>query len=316
MPFSRRLLILVPFFILIMGTADKYSAIASLFVAPMLLLAQFSNASAVIAEPTDFSDSKIASDLKLKIKTAENEAKLSGTVSKDINVVIWMNERASKDHLDTKKDRLAELIQKDYGGKKIVKATMLPFIATAVPADKITKIAASKDVDMVYDGELVGQSNAGISAPLEKAKLGDTKPLASLIKLDTNNGRQTTRANLVTETGNGVKIAIIDSGIHRCSSPSTCHPDFAGRVINVIDYTSYGFDDNQGHGTVLATIAAASGVTSGGLYKGIAPSATLLNIKVTNTGYILLTNVVQGIDQAVANGANIIVLAQTYSCFP
>ena len=75
--------------------------------------------------------------------------------------------------------------------------------------------------------------------------------------------------------GTGVKIAILDTGI------DSTHPDLAGRVAVSVDFTDdSNVDDLFGHGTHCASIAAGTGAASGGLYRGVAPSATLWNVKV------------------------------------
>ncbi|MFV0622677.1 S8 family serine peptidase [Sphingomonas sp. ac-8] len=90
-------------------------------------------------------------------------------------------------------------------------------------------------------------------------------------------------------TGKGVTIAIIDSGIARSS------PEFAGRISS--DSTGFeqriarcatcpgetvppfAIDDNDGHGSRVASIAAAARNGTG--MQGLAPDATILALKVT-----------------------------------
>ncbi|WP_294290877.1 S8 family serine peptidase [uncultured Sphingomonas sp.] len=92
-------------------------------------------------------------------------------------------------------------------------------------------------------------------------------------------------------TGKGVTIAIIDSGIARSS------PEFAGRISP--DSTGFeqriarcatcpgetvppfAIDDNDGHGSKVASIAAAARNGSG--MQGLAPDATILALKVTGS---------------------------------
>ncbi len=86
-------------------------------------------------------------------------------------------------------------------------------------------------------------------------------------------------------TGSGVKIAILDSGL------SLTHPDFADRIIASRSFVE---DENatdlNGHGTHVAGIAAGSGLASGGLYKGVAPGAQLINAKCAQISGIALTS--------------------------
>jgi len=105
----------------------------------------------------------------------------------------------------------------------------------------------------------------------------------------------------VTSTGDGVKVAILDTGI----DPS--HPDLAGRVSQGVDFTETGssFDDN-GHGTHVSGTVAAIYSNNIGVY-GVAPSASLYAVKVldsTGSGY--LDWIIAGIQWAIDNDIDII----------
>lgn len=104
----------------------------------------------------------------------------------------------------------------------------------------------------------------------------------------------------VGPTGAGVKVAIIDTGI----DPD--HPDLAGRVAEMTDFTGEGPRDNNGHGTHVASIAAGTGEASSGAYRGVAPGATLLAAKVLRgNGSGLMSDVMAGIEWAVDQEANV-----------
>ncbi len=94
-------------------------------------------------------------------------------------------------------------------------------------------------------------------------------------------------------TGKNVTVAIIDTGI----SP---HADLiypTNRIVGFKDYVNNQskFYDDNGHGTHCAGILAGNGYSSKGKYKGIAPEANILAIKVLdesgngNTSDILST---------------------------
>ncbi|HEX3541482.1 MAG TPA: S8 family serine peptidase [Acidimicrobiales bacterium] len=100
-------------------------------------------------------------------------------------------------------------------------------------------------------------------------------------------------------TGRGVNVAVLDTGIDRL-------PDFAGRLVAGIDLSGGGdpFQDLYGHGTFVAGIVAGDGTSSGGLYRGEAPGAGLISVKVAgSSGATDMATVIAGIGWAVANAA-------------
>jgi subtilisin family serine protease len=132
-----------------------------------------------------------------------------------------------------------------------------------------------------------------------------------------------------TTTGKGVRIAILDSGVDRN------HPDIAPNLgfnlseVNQADLPSPCDDgtpqDQQGHGTWTASLAAAAIGPGTGLVIGVAPSATILNIKVlqrmpanvsgstnianqcaTGEAAGLLSWIIQGIQDAITNRADVV----------
>ncbi len=104
--------------------------------------------------------------------------------------------------------------------------------------------------------------------------------------------------------GRGVRIAIVDTGI----DPD--HPDFAGRIADMVDWVGEGLLDENGHGTHCASIAAGSGAASGGRYQGVAPAATLYVAKVLHrNGQGMMSDVMAGIDWAVDQGVQVISLS-------
>ncbi|HEY6412509.1 MAG TPA: S8 family serine peptidase [Edaphobacter sp.] len=133
--------------------------------------------------------------------------------------------------------------------------------------------------------------------------------------------------------GKGVRIAIIDSGV------DATHPDIAPNLalnLSEVDQTALPSpcddgtpQDQQGHGTWTASLAAAALGPGTGQLIGVAPAATLLNIKVlqrmpasiSGNGATLaatcsfgeaqglLSWVIQGIEDAVTNHADIISLS-------
>jgi subtilisin family serine protease len=138
-----------------------------------------------------------------------------------------------------------------------------------------------------------------------------------------------------TSMGAGVRIAILDSGVDQV------HPDIAPNLalsLSEIDQSlATGLpspcddatpQDQQGHGTWTASLAAGAIGPHTGLVIGVAPAAAILNIKVLermpdpsstapdiatqcSTGQAsgLLSWVIQGIEDAIANHAQVINLS-------
>jgi subtilisin family serine protease len=130
-----------------------------------------------------------------------------------------------------------------------------------------------------------------------------------------------------TTTGRGVRIAILDSGV------DSSHPDISPNLalnLTEVDQTQLPSvcdngspQDQAGHGTWTASLAAGALGPGTGKTIGVAPSASILNIKVlerfpaatgvSNTDRCtsgeasgLLSWVIQGIDDAIANHADVI----------
>ncbi|HOV69677.1 MAG TPA: S8 family peptidase [Clostridia bacterium] len=87
--------------------------------------------------------------------------------------------------------------------------------------------------------------------------------------------------NSVGLTGKNVGIAVLDTGIYP-------HVDFTrpkNRIKAFADFVSNfttPYDDN-GHGTYVAGIAAGNGLSSRGLYRGVAPDADIIAVKSMNS---------------------------------
>jgi serine protease AprX len=143
------------------------------------------------------------------------------------------------------------------------------------------------------------------------------------------------RAKYGVLDGSGVKIAIIDTGIDKThpdlddldDNPTTNDP----KIIAEKCFCSPGgwrlpccpngddIDDNardgNGHGTHVASIAAGTGQASTYKFVGVAPKAKLLGVKVLDDyGDGLVSDIISGIEWAVANGANII--SMSLGCGP
>jgi len=101
-------------------------------------------------------------------------------------------------------------------------------------------------------------------------------------------------------TGDGVNIAIIDTGIHP-------HQDLEGRIKEFVDLVNNEEDpyDDNGHGTHCAGDAAGNGLASNGKYSGPAPKANLFGVKVLDKiGSGSLDTVMQGVEWCIQYNEN------------
>ena len=103
-----------------------------------------------------------------------------------------------------------------------------------------------------------------------------------------------TAAGRGTINGAGVGIAILDSGIdvnHAQFSPGS------SRILASVDFTGENrTDDPFGHGTFVAA-AAAGGAGAGSEYTGMAPGASLVNVRVLDSdGQGTVETVLAGLD--------------------
>jgi serine protease AprX len=108
-------------------------------------------------------------------------------------------------------------------------------------------------------------------------------------------------------TGQGVTVAVVDTGIASV-------PDLAGRIVQVQNGGLFGgtspcknfsgesdCGDSYGHGTFIAGIIAGNGAASNGKWKGVAPNAKVLSVKIAGAnGAADVSNVLAGIQWVVS----------------
>lgn len=112
------------------------------------------------------------------------------------------------------------------------------------------------------------------------------------------------------ETGSStIRIAVLDSGVNGL------HEDLFGKVVEGYDFVNdraigrNSDSDDHGHGTAVASVAAAVGNNGRGL-AGMAWNVEIIPIKVINSsGAGSTREVMLGVQYAVAHGANIILMS-------
>jgi serine protease AprX len=156
-------------------------------------------------------------------------------------------------------------------------------VAAEVPAGELAGLAAEPGVTHVSDDAAV-HVQAATPSPLHAASAVYPKVVGA--------------DRLWTEgvDGDGVTVALVDTGIAPVA-------DLAGRVVGGVDFSGGNspFTDDFGHGTFVAGIIAGNGAASNGQYKGVAPNARLVSIKIAGRdGSSDITHVLAAIQWAVS----------------
>ena len=105
----------------------------------------------------------------------------------------------------------------------------------------------------------------------------------------------------ITMGSSDVRVAVIDTGI------DLGHPDFYGQIYaqtDVVDNDGSA-DDDDGHGTHVAGIIAASANNGIGV-AGIAPGVKLIVVDAFGPDCAYTSDIIEGIDYAISKGADII----------
>ena len=158
-------------------------------------------------------------------------------------------------------------------------------IALDLPASVVKKLADQADILSI-----------SIDATMRTTQVAD----ASGAAVD-GQKLQATLGIKAADSGRGVGVAIIDSGI----APTA---DLTGRISAFYDFTGSGApvatapSDRYGHGTYIAGLIAGSGSRSYGKYVGVAKAARLIGLKVLDAGGAGYTSdVIEAVEFATAN---------------
>lgn len=113
---------------------------------------------------------------------------------------------------------------------------------------------------------------------------------------------QAVDASSVSLPGSTPPIAILDGGL------DAGQPQFSGRIVDATDVVTPGSDasDSDGHGTAVASVAAAAGATT----QGVSPTSPIMPIKIFGPdGTATAADVVAGIGVAMQDHAGVINLS-------
>lgn len=115
-------------------------------------------------------------------------------------------------------------------------------------------------------------------------------------------GLQATLAHLSTATGEGIRVAVLDTGF------DLRHPDFVGRQVISATFVGQPVQDCHGHGThCIGTALGRQQLAGGSRRYGVARQGTILAGKVlSNAGSGQDGGILAGINWAIQNGARVI----------
>ena len=119
------------------------------------------------------------------------------------------------------------------------------------------------------------------------------------------------------DTGQGVDVALIDTGVSPVPALSGSNKVVNGPDLSIESQNaSFAHLDTNGHGTFMAGIIAGNDGQAGG-YRGVAPDARILSVKVGNAdGSVDVSEVIAAIDWIVQhrydNGMNVRVINLSY----
>ena len=151
--------------------------------------------------------------------------------------------------------------------------TSIRSYSTFLRSEEIARLLESGDVERISIDSVVSASRMNRSA-----KRSAHPDLPGNDYLATIGAQGASRSGL---DGDGMTVAVFDSGIYG-------HPDldFGNKIVFSVDFTSGEAvitdqnHDGYGHGTHVAGLIAGDGRSSGGLYRGVAPRASLIDVKV------------------------------------
>jgi subtilisin family serine protease len=205
---------------------------------------------------------------------------------------------------DAKPGQAATRAVEQFGGKVRKGLGLVNGLAIDLPRGQLKALARAPHVKSV---ELDARITA-IDAPVSATSTGD-------LEYDNAWGVTHIGSKVVHDAGiwgQGVKVAIIDTGIDYIHNdpvdvPYVVDPEFSSNYRGGYDFVnndSDPFDDN-GHGTHVAGILAAE--KNGYLVVGVAPRVDLYALKILDAnGEGDISNLILALQWAVANGINVV----------
>ena len=221
--------------------------------------------------------------------SAKVEPSLAAAARADPNAEFRVVVTAAADVKKTGQRRAADSVRKVNG--RVTHALGIVGGASAtLTGAALLALANDKDVAAI----VLDRSFTVTFDPVAGAAATSSAPLAEI-------GAPATWSRLGL-TGRGVTVAVVDSGV-------AAHPDLGSRLVAAIDFTSsaptvspVALGDPGGHGTHVAGLVAGDGTASGGLYAGVAPNASVVDVRVIGAdGTTTLSTVLRGLQWVLEN---------------
>ena len=154
--------------------------------------------------------------------------------------------------------------------------------------------------------ELPAATVRELAAQTEVSFVSPEREVRSLGHLSATTGADVARGLINGATsagldGTGIGIAFLDSGIDR-EHKSFLDRNGKRRFVVGLDFTDFDLEnpehDPYGHGTHVASVATGNGRVAANAYLGIAPNASLINLRVLDdTGKGTVTNVLRALER-------------------
>jgi serine protease AprX len=192
------------------------------------------------------------------------------------------------------------------GGSVTKRLTLIGGVAAHLAPKAFAELARTSNITIVPDSVMSTQGSNTSSG-------GSTVDMGLLANIEQATAA-TTAWNGYNTTGLGVGVALVDTGI--VPVPGLDRP---GKIINAPDFSYEASNpalaglDTAGHGTHLAGIIAGRDATADPKkptvgFMGMAPNATLINVKVaTADGTTSVSTVIQGLGWVVDNANSLAV---------
>ncbi len=174
-------------------------------------------------------------------------------------------------------DKMAEILS-EYNCSVKYKLKGINAIVADVPAANVGKVAHLKDIKYVAH-------DTKVDTCLNVARASIGADYAHSLGYD----------------GRGVCIAVLDTGLYPHNDIISRKTGSVKAFIDFIGGKSRMYDDN-GHGTHVCGIIASNGASSNGKYKGIAPAADLVVVKIMDKeGAGQISDIAAGIEWIIEN---------------